>query len=73
MFFARTRVSLLVLATVLARSGLAVAQSDDARSDQGAVPSGISGAIVKPAEPAKDAPKKPIIVLPELTNFEHAE
>ncbi|MEI9948979.1 MAG: TonB-dependent receptor [Pseudomonadota bacterium] len=73
MFFARTRVSLLVLATVLARSGLAVAQSDDARSDQGAVPSGISGAIVKPAEPAKDAPKKPIIVLPELTHFEHAE
>ncbi|MEI9942039.1 MAG: TonB-dependent receptor [Pseudomonadota bacterium] len=73
MVFAPTRVSLLVLAAMLARSGLATAQSDDARSDQGAVPSGISGAVVRPSESAKDAPKKPVIVLPELTHFEHAE
>ena len=72
MVFAQARVSLVVLALVLARSGRALAQSDDARSDQGAVPSGISGAVVRPAEPAKDAPKKPVIVLPELTHFEHA-
>jgi len=72
MVFAPTRVSVLVVAAVLAHGGLAVAQSDDARSDQGAVPSGISGAVVKPAEPAK-APKKPVIVLPELTHFEHAD
>jgi len=73
MVSAPTRVSSLVVLALLARSGLAVAQSDDARSDQGAVPSGISGAVVRPAEPAKDAPKKPVIVLPELTHFEHAE
>jgi len=73
MVFAPTRVSLLVVAAVLAHVGLAVAQSDDGRSDQGAVPSGISGAVVRPAEPAKDAPKKPVIVLPALTHFEHAD
>ena len=72
MVFAPTRVSLLVVTAVLAHSGLASAQDDDARSDQGAVPSGISGAVVRPAEPAKDAPKKPVFVLPELTHFENA-
>jgi len=72
MVSAPTRVSLVVMAALLAQSELALAQSDDARSDQGAVPSGISGAVVRPAEPAKDAPKKPVIVLPELTYFEHA-
>src|SRR6478735_6905487 len=70
---APTRVCLLVLAVLLARSGLAVAQSDDVSSDQGAVPSGISGAVVRPPEPGKEPPKKPVIVLPELTHFEHAE
>ena len=73
MVFAQTRVSLLVLAALLAQSGLAIAQADDARSDQGSVPSGSSGVILKPAQPAKEAPKKPVIVLPELTHFEHAE
>ena len=73
MVSAPTRVSSLLVAALLARSELAVAQSDDAPSDQGAVPSGMSGAVVRPAEPAKDAPKKPVIVLPELTHFEHAE
>jgi TonB family protein len=73
MVSAPTRVSLLVVAALLARSGLAVAQSDDVPSDQGAVPSGISGAVVKPPTPAKEPPKKPVIVLPELTHFEHAE
>ena len=73
MVFARARVSHLVLAVVLARSGLASAQSDDTRSDQGAVPSGISGAVVRPAPPPKEAPKQPVIVLPELTHFEHAQ
>jgi len=62
-----------MVAALLARSGLAAAQSDDAPADQGAVPSGISGAVVRPAPPPKDAPKKPVIVLPELTHFEHAE
>ncbi len=38
MVSAPTRVCLLVVATVLAHSELAVAQSDDDRSDQGAVP-----------------------------------
>src|SRR6187431_529565 len=69
MVSAPTRVCSLLLAAFFARSQLAVAQSDD----QGAVPSGISGAVVKPAEPVKDPPKKPVIVLPELTHFEHAE
>src|SRR6187551_3437766 len=73
MVSAPTRVSSLLVAALLARSELAVAQSNDAPSDQGAVPSGMSGAVVRPAEPAKDAPKKPVIVLPELTHFEHAE
>ena len=73
MVFAPTRVSLLVVTAVLAQSGLASAQADDARSDQGAVPSGISGAVVRPAEPPKDAPKKPVIVLPELVRFVDAE
>jgi len=73
MVSAPTRVSLLVLAALFARSGLAVAQSDDSPADQGAVPSGISGAVVKPAAPSKEPAKKPVIVLPELTHFEHAE
>ena len=73
MVSAPTRFCLLVVAATLARSELAVAQSDDARSDQSAVPSGISGAVVRPAAPAKEAPKKPVIVLPELTHFEHAD
>ena len=73
MVFAQTRVSWLAVAAVLAQSGLASAQDDDVRSDQGAVPSGISGAVVKPAQPAKDAPKQPVIVLPTLTHFEHAD
>jgi len=72
MVFAQARVSLFVLAALLAQSGLAIAQADDARSDQGSVPSGSSGVILKPAEPPKEAPKKPVIVLPELTYFEHA-
>jgi len=73
MVFAPSRVSLLVAAAVLAQSGHAAAQADDTHSDQGAVPSGISGAVIKPAEPPKDAPQKPVIVLPELTHFEHAD
>jgi TonB family protein len=76
MVFARVSVSrLAVVAAVLSHPSLVSAQSPpaaDATSDQGAVPSGISGAVVRPAEPAKDAPKKPVIVLPELTHFEHA-
>lgn len=62
----------LVLAAVLARSALVSAQDDDAPSNQGAVPSGISGAVVRPAEPEPGATKKPVIVLPVLTHFEHA-
>src|SRR6478736_2338589 len=73
MVSAPTRVSLVVLAVLLARSGLAVAQTDDPPADQGAVPSGISGAVVKPPAPSKEPVKKPVIVLPELTHFEHAE
>src|SRR6187402_4014725 len=73
MVSAPTRISSLVLAALLARSGLSFAQSGDDPADQGAVPSGISGAVVRPAAPVKDAPKKPVIVLPELTHFEHAE
>src|SRR5437016_11127374 len=77
MVFARVSVSrLAVVAAVLSHPSLGFAQSPpaaDPSSDQGAVPSGISGAVVRPAEPAKDAPKKPVIVLPELTHFEHAE
>jgi TonB family protein len=63
----------LVVLALLAQSELLHAQSADARSDQGAVPSGISGAVVKPPEPVEEAPKKPVIVLPELTHFEHAQ
>src|SRR4051812_10412438 len=75
MVFAQARVSVscLVVAAVLAQPALASAQSDDAPSEQGAVPSGISGAVIRPAEPGKEAPKKPVIVLPELTHFEHAD
>ncbi|HEY3256474.1 MAG TPA: TonB family protein, partial [Polyangiaceae bacterium] len=73
MVFARARVCSVVVLALLAQSELALAQSDDDRSDQGAVPSGISGAVVRPAAPAKEAPKKPVIVLPELTHFEHAQ
>ncbi len=78
MVFAQARVSVsvvvsVVVAAVLAQPARALAQSDDSPSDPGAVPSGISGAVIRPAEPAKDAPKKPVIVLPELTHFEHAD
>lgn len=75
MVFAQTRVSVscLVVAAALAQASLASAQTDDPSSNQGSVPSGISGAVIRPAEPAKDAPKKPVIVLPELTHFEHAD
>ena len=73
MVFAPNRVSMFVVAAVLAQAGLASAEGEDVPSDQGAVPSGISGAVVRPATPAKDAPKKPVIVLPELTHFEHAD
>src|SRR5450631_2858347 len=73
MVFAPNRVSLLVVLSVLARTGLASAQADGSQTGQGAVPSGASGALIKPAEPPKDQPKKPVIVLPELTHFEHAE
>jgi TonB family protein len=73
MFFAPRRVSLLVVLAVLGRTRLASAQAAAAAPDQGAVPSGASGAIVKPAEPPKADPKKPVIVLPVLTHFEHAE
>jgi TonB family protein len=59
----------VVVLAVLSQSGLAFAQA----SDTGAVPGGSSGAAVKPAEPAKDAPNKPVIVPPELIHFEHAE
>jgi TonB family protein len=59
----------VVVLAVLSQSGLALAQA----SDTGAVPGGSSGAAVKPAEPAKDAPNKPVIVPPELIHFEHAE
>ncbi|HTA92415.1 MAG TPA: TonB-dependent receptor [Polyangiaceae bacterium] len=70
MVFAPSRVSALLALSVLAQSGLASAQVGDS---QGAVPSGISGAAVRPAEPSKEPPKKPVIVLPELIHFEHAE
>src|SRR3954471_10428118 len=73
MVSAPTRVCLLVVTAALARSELALAQSNDDPSDQGAVPSGISGAVVRPPAPAKEPAKKPVIVLPELTHFEHAE
>ncbi len=69
MVFASSRVSAVVVLAVLAQSGLASAQS----SDSGAVPGGSSGAVVKPAEPAKDAAKKPVIVPPELVHFEHGD
>lgn len=72
MVFASSRVSLLVVAAALARTAPALAQSADAPSDPGAVPSGISGAAIRPAEPPKDAPKKPVIVMPELVHFENA-
>jgi TonB family protein len=70
MVFAPSRVSALVVLSVLAQSGLASAQAGDS---QGAVPSGISGAAVRPAEPSKEPVKKPVIVMPELTHFEHAD
>src|SRR5258708_515069 len=69
MVFAPRRVSAVVVLAVLAQSGLASAQA----SDTGAVPGGSSGAAVKPAEPAPDAAKKPVLVPPELVHFEHAE
>lgn len=73
MVSAPTRLSLVVLSVLLARSGLASAQGGDPPTDQGAVPSGISGAVVRPPPPAKEPAKKPVIVMPELTHFEHAE
>ena len=73
MVFAPARVSLLVVAAVLAQSARASAQDDDARSDQSAVPSGNSGAVVRPAQPPAGDPKKPVIVLPELIEFAHAD
>jgi TonB family protein len=69
MVSASSRVSAVVALAMLAQSGLASAQA----SDPGAVPGGSSGAVVKPAEPAKDSGKKPVIVMPELTHFEHAD
>ncbi|MEP7048767.1 MAG: TonB-dependent receptor [Pseudomonadota bacterium] len=72
MFFAPRRVSVLVVLAVLGRARLVSAQAAAAPADQGAVPSGASGAIVKPAEPPKANAKKPVIVLPVLTHFEHA-
>jgi TonB family protein len=72
MVFSPGRVSLLVLLSVFAQTGLALAQGDDSQSDPGAVPSGSSGAIVTHAEPASPA-KKPSIVKPVLTHFEHAD
>src|SRR5438309_612347 len=69
MLFASRRVSAVVVLAVLAQAGRAAAQA----SDTGAVPGGSSGAAVKPAEPAKDNVKKPVIVAPELVHFEHAE
>jgi len=65
------RFSALLLLSAFAASATARAQSDDGRSEQGAVPTGNSGAIIKPAEPG--AVKKPVIVQPKLTHFEHAE
>ena len=73
MVFAPSRVSLLVVLAVLARTELASAQTDDSQIAQGAVPSGASGGLIKPAEPPKEPPNKPVIVFPELTHFEHAE
>ena len=73
MVFAPSRISWLVVVAVLARSELALAQADDSQTAQGAVPSGASGGLIKPAEPPKDQPKKPVIVFPELTHFEHAD
>ena len=67
--FASSRVSAVVVLAALAHSELARAQS----SDQGSVPSGSSGAVVRPAEPAKEAPKKPVMVAPQLTHFENAD
>src|SRR5882724_11879376 len=73
MVFASRRVSSLVVVAVLARTGLASAEADDSQTaPQGAVPGGDSGALIKPAEPPKDQSKKPVIVFPELTHFEHA-
>src|SRR6188768_1333465 len=73
MVSAPQRVGWLVVTALLVRAGLAAAQSDEPPVDQGAVPSGISGAVVRPPKPEKEPPKKPVIVLPELTHFEHAE
>ncbi|HEY4157990.1 MAG TPA: TonB-dependent receptor [Polyangiaceae bacterium] len=61
----------LLVASVVAVSYPARAQDSDGRSDQGAVPSGISGAVIKPPEPAPEA-KKAVIVLPKLVHFENA-
>ncbi|HEX3774554.1 MAG TPA: TonB-dependent receptor [Polyangiaceae bacterium] len=67
-----SRVSVVVMPAVLAAltlSGLAHAQT----GDSGSIPSGTSGAAIRPAEPAKDVAKKPVIVLPEIVHFEHAD
>jgi TonB family protein len=71
--FAPRRVSVLVVLAVLARGAVASAQSDDAQPGTGSVPSGSSGAVVTRPEPTADERKKPVIVMPELTHFEHAE
>src|SRR5450432_56961 len=69
MVFAPRRVSAVVVLAVLAQSALASAQA----VDPGAIPGGTSWGAAKPAAPAKDAAKKPVIVPPELVHFEHAE
>jgi len=67
--FASSRVSGVVVLAVLAQSGLAFAQG----TETGSVPSGASGAAVKPAEQPAGAPKKPVVVPPELIHFENAD
>src|SRR5450432_3477979 len=69
MVFAPRRVSAVVVLAVLAQSALASAQA----VDPGAIPGGTSWGAAKPAAPAKDAAKKPVIVPPELVHFEHAD
>src|SRR4051794_24235265 len=61
----------LSVASVVAVSSPARAQDSDARSDQGAVPSGISGAVINPPAPG-EPPKKAVVVEPKLVHFENA-
>ena len=52
---------------------LAQGEGDDTGRGSGSVPSGISGAVVRPPEePAEAAPKKPVIVEPKLVKFQEA-